>query len=385
MLGGLFKKYDRYIRDNRITNNKYIDIPITLKKNKILNTTKILFDSSELSGKINRELNTIWNLTYITNYVFSQILNNNGKVKLRKQNHSKEIDDIIGRLMNNSEITNDLILKFKSEVKDKFQVDISNEKLFCKNDNLFSENQGELIIYELSKLVVISFEFPSTKYYKDIMVLTQYGTRAKFLLDSGLSYLEVFYHTLRNYNLKSHSHTSFSIDSIQDIVKSDIYSNWGKIECFASIFNNQNYLLNGNYVDIIFALDEIPKLKIKGLFPNSLKSSVLELAKKYNNKVLLILNPVFGENIIINMFNNIIELIEDLDCKYINIEIFITIPWWDDLYENPIFREFSKRIIDVGYQEKWNKFKTKCISNFTIRRKSKFNYYQVFITKFDNF
>lgn len=126
---------------------------------------------------------------------------------------------------------------------------------------------------------------------------------------------------------------------------------WGILECFCGIMNNQDLIHNRPITTARLCLDYKIVRECTGdeKFQGSWRLNSLEvigkLVKEYK-KVLLLVNPVYSEKEIILSFEHLNTIFETYDHE---MKVLLTLPHWPDLYESDEFKSKLKsiKIIDM--------------------------------------
>jgi hypothetical protein len=164
------------------------------------------------------------------------------------------------------------------------------------------------------------------------LVLSSYADRVAYLLTKTNTRSAVLI-AITYFNMRSHSGTNWSpLESYPDLF-ADKYADYTKFECFASLFNNQNYLTGKDIVDHIFTKNACDKAVpgVAGSWP----ADVWPLLT--GDKQMLLVNPVYSETIIEEACDNVYRMWQ----KYPGLVFRMTLPIWDDMYGD-IFAKFRE-------------------------------------------
>ena len=360
----MFRTFDSNLCDKNITGGIFVDrdsLPQKISKN----TRFVSFRITEDVEKINEKLSLAVELVRIYNKVCNEAKNKKFK---KRMNIAKELGDIFARFTNRAVIDQESIDKVQDEIDEKFGVkvlyDAQIKQHYVGQDVRIYENKfgiyTSIIIRGCGKFVI-----------------SYYPRQLKYLRTFDLSNTEIFYYSLIAFTSRIESHVTFSIKVVRDVIASKRYRGFGFIECFASPWNCQNYLMGKKVVEITYGLVEDQKIGIFGPFPTALFQNVQKVHDKFG-KVLLLANPVFSEDHIIRMFAEFDSLLGKVDGM--NVQILITLPWWDDLYSemSDVFNSIKQK----GYRLNWVLHKKDAdVCSFHYKKNLKFNWYHVFVTR----
>jgi len=249
-------------------------------------------------------------------------------------NVNVELDDIISRYMSKTYHNDETFNKMVEEINDKFDLDFVSSDL--QEDEIeITEKIGYLYnIDNLWEFTCGSFTF--VEYSNEMNTLVNfYKLDLVDVIDITLAY--------RNYHNKSGSNWSpIEIGNIVKHFKGKCKNRKCKnshkfsvIESFSSPFNNQNFLYKRlDLVDAAFTLYETDKKIpfVKGTFPKSLIPTI----ESIEGNILLLVNPVFAEDIITLSIDEVFKLYRDnISNARSRIITVMAIPNWDDLYSQP--------------------------------------------------
>jgi hypothetical protein len=223
------------------------------------------------------------------------------------------------------------------------------------------DNQ-DVVVYDIDGVLQIEFEYNSV----EKMILSYYSDRLKFLL-RDIEIEPALLIILTYFNMRSHSGSNWSpVESYPDLF--EMKGSCIIMECFASLFNNQNFLNSCNVVDYIFTLNECDRVMpyVAGTWPTDTKKVVAGIDPSM--KILLLVNPVYTEDIIVSSIESLYEIWKAYPGR---IAARMTLPLWDDLYVG----ELRKKMDEMGLV--WTKYTESRIRNFTQKGLVPLKFYQL--------
>ena len=164
------------------------------------------------------------------------------------------------------------------------------------------------------------------------LVISSYASRVLHLLTKVTPESAVLI-AITYYNMRSHSGTNWSPqESYPDLFDAK-YKDYTKFECYASIFNNQNYLSGTNVVDHIFTKNacDLVYPGVMGSWPADVWPMLT------GDRQMLLVNPVYSEAIITDACDNVYRMW----LTYPTLVFRMTLPVWNDMY-GEIFARFRE-------------------------------------------
>jgi len=386
---GIFRNFNqgniKIFRSPRYQSAVCYNNPIKLIKKETVNIANDNSTGIGTGNSIQKELCISYNIANFTIQLISLIINyikKNPRQEISKRirngniNILKEIDDQISRYFNHHTIDDKHYKKLEEEIKSKFHVDMPKLALLKQFE---LKNKNITFVYGPNDTYAIYYNFDNV----NKMLLSCYSERIKYLLvNLKLPLYDVCYYAIKLYNMKSHSGSNWSPDKSYPNLKDYKKNGWGIIECFASVFNNQNFLQaldnpdEEPVVDYVFGLTPNPALGIVGTFPESLPIYIDKLSEQ-TDQILLLINPVYTEEIITEAF----QVADKMYKNYpdLTIKVLFTVPYWDDLYNTSRFLKIINSLKSKNCRIVWQLNKRDIVRNFKTEMDIPLRYYSGYI------
>ena len=361
---GLFAEYNQCFCPKFHRNIQCDSLAFPCRIPETARIAKFTISNKNMIRKINQNL--VYVIEMVKVYIEANRLSRPGLYK-KNINPMKKFDNAFAGVFNKKNVSESDLDAIHNKL---FYVYGSRYKMNIEYKNYYVKQ--EVTIYETDDGIYTSVTICQLGRF----VMSYHPKHLKYLRKFKISNQEMFYYSLRVFVMRVNSHMNFSINHFRELILSGNYADYGIIECFASPWNCQNYLVKQDAVDITYGLDPDWNLGILGTFPNNLHKDVKYLMNKYG-KVLLIANPVFTEKNIINMFSDFEKFLSEFELSG-TLEIQISVPWWQDLYESSkimrplrsIRRKYSvERILHNNFE----------VASFNESRNLSLKWYQVVI------